>query len=180
MRTKLPEHMVPTAYVLLDHLPLLPSGKVDRKALAAISGKSLRGEQEIVPPRTPLEKRLASMWQELLRIEGIGVDQNFFELGGHSLMALQLIARIRKSLEVEIPVRAVFEQPTLAQLATEVQGTVASRNNLPTRVPHWKARSIAAGAAETDLLTQLDRLPTTDAQSILRRVLDGKHPCEPE
>jgi hypothetical protein len=87
-------------------------------------------------------------------------------------MVLQLIARIRKSFEVEIPVRTVFEQATIAQLANLVQEASGRGNKL--RVLHCKARSAAADAHADELLTQLDQLPTTDAQSILRRVLDGK------
>ena len=174
LRTKLPEHMVPADYVLLERLPLLPSGKVDRKALSEQKQKLLADEQPVLTPQTQLEKRLAEIWQELLHAEHIGLEQNFFELGGHSLMVLQMIARMRRTFAVEIPVRTVFEQPTIAQLAFEVQKELAAGKELPALVSQWKARSAAAGGESEDLLTQLDRLPQTDAQSILRRVLNEK------
>lgn len=175
LRTKLPEHMIPSEYVLLDRLPLLPSGKVDRKALATTPGKVLRDEKDICPPRTQLEKKLGEMWQELLRVEQVDIERNFFELGGHSLIVLQLIARIRKAFDVEIPVQVVFEQPTIAQLAIQIEKLAMAGNNRA-RV-RWKARSAAAGGHGEELLAELESLPPTDAQSILRRVLNDKRPA---
>jgi acyl carrier protein len=166
--------MVPSGYVLLDALPLLPSGKVDRKALDKMGGKLLEEQTEIVLPRTEVEKKLGEMWEELLRVGPVGIEANFFELGGHSLMVLQLIARMRRTFEIEIPVQTVFEQPTIAQLASEIQTRAASNNNLRASVRHWKARSTAVGSEADDLLTQLESLPQTNAQSILQRVLNDK------
>jgi len=174
LRVKLPDHMVPSGYILLQRLPLLPSGKVDRKALAAASGTALAEQRQIVLPRTALEMRLAEIWQELLHFEHIGLEQNFFELGGHSLLVLQMIARIRKTFAIEIPVRIVFERPTIAELAQEVQKALVTGQKPRAPVPPWKARTVAAGGDAEDFLAELDKLPPTDAQLILRRVLEGK------
>ncbi|MDX2093724.1 MAG: amino acid adenylation domain-containing protein, partial [Kofleriaceae bacterium] len=116
----LPAYMVPSAFVVLDALPVTPNGKLDRKALPAPD----LGEQvqhAYVAPRTEPEALLAGIWCELLRVARVGVHDNFFALGGHSLLVMKLVARVRALLSVEIPVRAVFEAPTLGALA-EVLG----------------------------------------------------------
>ena len=120
LRTKLPEYMVPAAFVALDTLPLLPSGKLDRKALPAPSGREA-AERTYLAPRSPAEQVLARIWSEVLRREQVGVDDNFFELGGHSLLATQVISRVRQELGVELPLRRIFEAPTVAGLARQIE-----------------------------------------------------------
>ncbi|HEX8905984.1 MAG TPA: condensation domain-containing protein, partial [Longimicrobiaceae bacterium] len=115
----LPEYMVPGAFVFMDALPLTRHGKVDRRALPEPAGADLAGAS-YVAPRTPTEELLAALWAELLGAERVGVDDGFFELGGHSLLATRVASRVREMLRVELPVRAVFEHPTLAGLAAEV------------------------------------------------------------
>ena len=111
----LPDHMVPGAFVFLDRLPLTPSGKVDRRALPAIeSGKP---ETSFVAPRNSAEVLLAQIWTDLLRRGPIGAHDNFFERGGHSLLAIQVISRVRDEFQVELPLRLLFEKPTLAELS---------------------------------------------------------------
>ena len=112
----LPEYMVPTAFVPLDRLPRTPSGKVDRATLAQ-RRTPVELETEYVTPRTPIETRLASIWTELLRRPHIGINDNFFELGGHSLVATQMVARVRDAFNVDLPLRTVFETPTVEGLA---------------------------------------------------------------
>jgi len=174
LRTKLPEPMVPARYVVLEELPLLASGKVNRRALAGTAGMILT-EQGMTLPRTETERKLGEIWKELLKVEEVGVDQNFFELGGHSLLVLQVIARIRRLFEVELPVRTVFEEPTLAGLAAAVEK--ADAQGLKARTPILQRRSrpetIAAPSREA-LLAQLDQLSADDVQTLLKRVLDGK------
>ena len=174
LRTKLPEPMVPARYVVLEELPLLASGKVNRRALAGTAGVVLT-EQGMTPPRTETERKLGEIWKELLKVEEVGVDQNFFELGGHSLLVLQVIARIRRMFEVELAVRTVFEEPTLAGLAAAVEK--ADAQGLKARTPILQRRSrpeaIAAPSREA-LLAQLDQLSADDVQTLLKRVLDGK------
>ena len=96
LKQKLPEYMVPSAFVFLDTLPLTPNGKVDRKALPAPDQNRPEAEESYVAPRTPVEELLAEIWAEVLKLDKVGVHDNFFELGGHSLLATQVISRVRK------------------------------------------------------------------------------------
>jgi hypothetical protein len=120
LKQLLPDYMIPSAFVLLDALPLTPTGKIDRQALPAPELARADMEQPIVMPRTPLEVTLVGIWAEVLGHKQIGIHDNFFELGGHSLLATQLIARLRTALQVELPVRVLFEAPTVAELAERI------------------------------------------------------------
>ncbi len=122
LRTRLPEHMVPTHVAFLEGLPLTPNGKVDRRALAqAAPAPGLGSEAPAVAPRSPIEELLAGIFAELLRAERVDVEESFFDLGGHSLLATQLVSRVRDVLGVEIAVRGVFETPTVTGLAAAVE-----------------------------------------------------------
>jgi amino acid adenylation domain-containing protein len=124
LQNHVPGYMLPSAVVLLDVLPLTPNGKLDRAALPAPDMN--RDEAVVVAPRTPTEAQLASIWQELLGIEKLGVNDNFFELGGHSILATQLMTRINDAFAVEIPLRQLFEQPTIAGLAGIIEQSADS------------------------------------------------------
>ncbi len=166
-RGKLPEYMIPAEFWKIDKIPLLPSGKVNRAALANAGTALLRDEEDWVGPRNDTEARLATIWSELLKIEKIGVDQNFFELGGHSLLVLQMTARIRRSLNVELPARRVFEAPTIGALADQVEKARISGVTMRSAVlPHLRA------ADPDTILNQLHRLSTEDAQDLLKAMLD--------
>ncbi len=117
LKEKLPDYMIPSAFVALDSLPLTPSGKVDRMALPAPDSERPGAENSYVSPRTPIEKVLAGIWCEIFGLNRVGVHDNFFELGGHSLLATQVMSRLRKVFEVEIPLRTLFESPTVEELA---------------------------------------------------------------
>ena len=119
LKQKLPEHMVPLAFVFMDGLPLTPNGKVDRKALPRPEFK--QPEKNFVAPRNKMEEKLASIWCELLDLKRVGVHDNFLELGGHSLLATQVISRVRNAFGVELPLRTVFEEPTIAGFAPRVE-----------------------------------------------------------
>ncbi|ASS75393.1 hypothetical protein CIG75_10585 [Tumebacillus algifaecis] len=116
VKQKLPEYMVPSAFVMLDALPLTPNGKIDRSALPAPE-LTRDGMADYIAPQTPLEEQLAAIWSELLGMERVGREDNFFALGGHSLLATQAASRIRHRLGADVPLRVLFEQPTLAALA---------------------------------------------------------------
>jgi acyl carrier protein len=178
LRTKLPEHMVPTSFSQIETVPQLPSGKVNRLALASIGGAPLRDQEELVAPRNDMETKLSEIWRELLEMKQVGIEQNFFELGGHSLLALQVTARIRRMFEVELPVRSVFEAPTIAGLAAEVQKAQALGLKVRTKIPQQTPHTSSADAAQEELRTQLDKLPAQEVRSLLKDLLDGKHNYE--
>ncbi len=128
LKERLPDYMVPSAFVVLDALPQTPNGKIDRKALPAPEGGRGGVERAFVAPRTPMETRLAEIWSEILAVPLIGVHDNFFELGGHSLLATQVVSRIRQTFEVELPLRSLFEESTVAGFAATVE---AARHRKP-------------------------------------------------
>ncbi|HFE52348.1 MAG TPA: amino acid adenylation domain-containing protein, partial [Bacteroidetes bacterium] len=121
---RLPDYMIPSALVVLDSLPLTPSGKVDRRALPAPDYGTDRVEAAYVPPRTPMEELVAGLWAELLGASRVGAQDNFFEIGGHSLLATQVVSRLRETLGVEVPIRLFFEQPTVEGLARVLEELV--------------------------------------------------------
>ncbi len=120
LREELPDYMIPSLFVPLAALPLTPNGKVDRKALPATNGPRLETGREHVPPEGPVQERLAAIWSEVLRLERVGATDNFFELGGHSLMAMQVLARVQEAFGIELPLRTMFDNPTVAALAEAI------------------------------------------------------------
>jgi len=124
LRGELPEYMLPAALVVMEALPLTPNGKVDRRALPAppVRGTGTEGTE----PRTEAERRLAALWAEVLRVERVFADDSFFDLGGHSLVATRLMSRIRRAFGIDLPLRALFSAPTLAELAREVEAARAA------------------------------------------------------
>ncbi len=116
----LPAHMVPAAYVAIKQMPLTANGKIDRKALQQME-RSVSLRREYKAARVPLEEVLCGIWEQVLEVERVGVEDNFFEMGGHSLLATQVISRIRDVLRVELPLRILFESPTVAALAREIE-----------------------------------------------------------
>jgi acyl carrier protein len=170
---------VPANFVKVEALPLLSSGKVNRRALSSVAGVSL-AEQGIVAPRTEVEQKLAAMWAEVLKLKEVGVDQNFFELGGHSLLVLQVMARIRREFDVELGVRTMFEEPTIAGLGIEVEKAQAAGMKSRTPVLERRPRPAATNISREALLAQLDTLSADDVQNLLKRVLDAKMTSAPE
>jgi amino acid adenylation domain-containing protein len=133
LKEKLPGYMVPSAYVVLDSLPLTPNGKVNRRALPAVDTLSLDPKEDYVAPRTTVEEKLARIWARVLGKQQIGIHDNFFELGGHSLLATQLTSRIRDAFQVELPVRHLFDAPTVATLAKHIETICWAAKGLDTK-----------------------------------------------
>ncbi len=125
LRAELPEYMVPLHWLWLDRLPLNANGKLDRKALPALEIGQLQS-QDYLAPRNELETTLAAIWAEVLKVERVGVQDNFFELGGHSLLATQIASRVQKTLQRDVPLRAMFECSTVGELAEYIDGLAAN------------------------------------------------------
>lgn len=173
LKARLPVYMVPAAYVILDALPLTPSGKIDRQSLPVPEQISLAQSRTVVAPRSPIEQALLGMWAEVLHISlpasgsseplPFGVTDNFFSLGGHSLLATQLISRIFTIYNVELPLRSLFENPTIAALAAALDQrlTTALQDEL------LKSGMLSEPGTEADLeslLAELDRLSDEEAR----------------
>jgi amino acid adenylation domain-containing protein len=140
LRQSLPDHLVPSMLVPLAALPLTPNGKLDRRALEApaIERRGLTSTAAATrAPRTPIETALVSIWSEVLRLDQVGVEDDFFALGGHSLLAVQIVSRVRARLGIELPVRAIFQAPRLADLAAvaERRRTAGAARGVPALVP---------------------------------------------
>lgn len=118
---KLPSYMIPSAFVLLESLPLTTNGKVDRKKLPAPDFTQLPSKEETSIPLTPIQEILIGIWEQVLGIEQIGINDNFFELGGHSLLATRVISQIRSAFKVELPLRSLFEFPTISKLSQSIE-----------------------------------------------------------
>ena len=137
--------------LLLDALPLSPSGKVDRRALPPADPSSTALGSAYVAPRSPIEEALCGLWREVLDLQRVGAEDNFFELGGHSLLATQLISRVRDVYQVELPLRELFEHPTVASLAAVIErvrrreGSGVAPPMAP--VPRGRAASPSAGSS---------------------------------
>lgn len=125
LKQKLPDYMVPSVFVFLKSLPLTPNGKVDRAALPAPDDTRVGLQIDFVAPRTQIESELAGIWAVLLKLDAVGVHDNFFDLGGHSLLATQVVSRMRKEFQLEIPLRSLFETPTVAGLAEKIESSRA-------------------------------------------------------
>ncbi|MFL5538126.1 MAG: non-ribosomal peptide synthetase, partial [Longimicrobiaceae bacterium] len=156
----LPEHMVPSAFVPLHALPLTPSGKLDRRALPAPDPAAARAAH--VPPRGPAEVALAAIWAEVLGCERVGAADDFFDLGGHSLLATRVAARVRAAFGVELTVRALFQNRTVAALARHLAERGAGAPG-----PRAAAPAPAAEASPHQLLALLDELPDEELDRLL-------------
>ena len=126
LREKLPEYMVPSVFVCLDELPLTPNRKVDRNALPDPRQSQPKHGKIFTVPRTSVEKAITQIWQDVLRVEKVAIEENFFDLGGHSLQATQVMSRLRNAFHVELPLRRLFERPTVAGLARCIEEELGS------------------------------------------------------
>ena len=131
IKQRLPDYLVPRAIVTLEALPLTPNGKVDYRALPTPNWSQLGEAESFIAPGTAVEESLAAIWQEILLVERVGIHNNFFELGGHSLLATQIISRIREVMAVELPLRILFEFPTVAELALAIKRHQSTNDATP-------------------------------------------------
>ncbi|MCI0545815.1 MAG: amino acid adenylation domain-containing protein [Candidatus Rokubacteria bacterium] len=162
VRTTLPDYMVPASFVVLDALPLTPSGKVDRRALPAPEAEGRASDRTPTAPRTATEQTLAGIVGEVLARDGVGIDDNFFDLGGHSLLGMQVLARVRRALGVELSLRVLFEEPTVAGLAAEVDRAAAGAGPAPSVPPPRIDLS-----SREQLLARLDHLSDDEVRALL-------------
>jgi amino acid adenylation domain-containing protein len=155
LRETLPDYMVPAAFVRLDTFPLTPNGKLDRRALPAPDASALV-TRHYEAPQGPLESALAAIWQDVLKVAQVGRHDQFFELGGHSLLAVQLASRLRTDLSIELPLRALFAHPTLADLASQIG--YAAPATLSAILPADRTQALPLSFAQQRLwfLDQLD------------------------
>ncbi len=167
LKRQLPEYMVPAHFVFLESLPLTINGKVDRRALSALSEARDQSARNVVAPRNAIELAIASIWAELLKVETISVEDDFFDLGGHSLLAIRVLAQIRDRLDVDLDTQALFENSTLESLATlvaEAKGETPEVIRIPSR--HDDDTLVASFAQEP--LWILDQLvPNSPAYNIV-------------
>ncbi len=172
LQAKLPEYMMPSVFMQLEKFPLSPNGKVDRRVLSVPEGMRPEVEADFVGPRNRSEEMIAGIWSEVLGVEQVGIHDNFFELGGHSLLATQVISRVREVFQVEVPLRRLFESPTIADLGRGVNEN------------QWKKKDQEAGNGggtiirreqndEAQLLSKLDDLSDEKVGSLLAGMLTG-------
>jgi acyl carrier protein len=174
LSSMLPDYMVPAAYVRMERMPLTANGKLNRKALP-VPGSDAYAVRGYEAPQGEIETRLAQIWADVLKIDKLGRNDNFFELGGHSLLAMQVMARIRRVFELELPVRSMFEAPTIAAFAGELQKAQALGFKARAHIGQLRSGSTAASPSRKALLAELDNLSAAELQSLLQRVRDDKH-----
>jgi Phosphopantetheine attachment site/AMP-binding enzyme C-terminal domain len=149
LRTKLPDYMIPASFVWLDALPLTPHGKLNRRALPTPDTERLEPAGAYTPPETPLHQQIVTVWNEVLGFSGFGIDANFFNIGGHSLLATQVVSRLADLVDVDIPLRLMFERPTIRGFAEAVAAlqTQGDARAIPPVVPIRPADPAAADVA---------------------------------
>jgi amino acid adenylation domain-containing protein len=146
-RKTLPDYMVPSAFVFLEELPLTANRKLDRRALPEPEYQV----EQFIEPQTPLQRQLATIWQDVLGVERVGLESNFFELGGHSLMATQLIARVRDKFKINLPLVKVFESPTVSDLSADIEQILVAE---------------VEAMSEEEIQCLLDCLPDAQTESV--------------
>ncbi|MGY4430586.1 amino acid adenylation domain-containing protein [Bradyrhizobium sp. F1.13.1] len=155
LKSRLPGHAIPSAFLFLDQLPLNAHGKIDRTALLAPAQQETSGPDAAVPARRFTEKVLSDIWIDLLKIESLGVTDNFFDLGGHSLLAGQVMARVARALGISLPIKTIFEAPTIDGLARRVDEAVAAKPRKPAAgFARLATASLAEGSPPTLSIAQ--------------------------
>jgi amino acid adenylation domain-containing protein len=172
LKSKLPDYMIPAAWVELDAFPLTPNGKCDRNSLPIPD--STIAQESYLAPRTATEKILANIWQEVLNLPQIGINDNFFDLGGHSLIATQVVSKIRQILSIELPLRYLFELSTLAELAAEIEQW-SKQTKIPPIQPISRDRAIPLSFAQQRLWFMAQLEPDSSVYNVFDALrLQGK------
>jgi amino acid adenylation domain-containing protein len=168
LKEKLPDYMIPSLFMPLDVLPLTPNGKVDRSALPPVDGRRPDLIHEFVAPRNEIEEMVAQVWRTVLELERVGVYDNFFDLGGHSLVATRVAARLRGHFNIDLPLRKLFELPTVAELAQYVDDLLHNQNGTktPPIVPVPRDRKIPASLSQQRLWFLRELNPGSTAYNI--------------
>jgi acyl carrier protein len=176
--------MIPAVFIELQRMPFLSSGKIDRIALPSPSLGSLAKRRTVVHGRTEIEKGLISIWQEVLELYDVSINDNFFDLGGHSLSGLRVLARVRRDFHVDVPIRGLFEAPTIAELALEVEKLKGQDTTVLMQVlqADWDgtfapiARHAPCSSALLNIVrAELGALSTDQMDAILQSVLAEKN-----
>ncbi|BAZ14320.1 amino acid adenylation domain-containing protein [Calothrix sp. NIES-4071] len=155
LKQKLPDYMIPGAFVMLESMPLTPNGKIDRRGLPV---PNLEQTDNFIPPSTPTQEILARLWAEVLNLKQVGIYNNFFELGGHSLLATQVISRLRSLLSIDLSLRQLFENPTVASLSELIDSYNTKEAQVPeiTPVPRNEYLPLSFAQARLWFLDQLE------------------------
>jgi len=151
LQARLPQYMIPSAFVLMDKLPLTANGKVDRQALPAVSFERTQPARDVAPPLTETEQAVAAIWAELLKVEQVDRKDDFFDLGGDSLLAIRAVARIRDVFGVDLQTRTLFENPTIGDLTAVLADAKGSRGNAPRIVRRTEDGACALSFAQEQL-----------------------------
>jgi len=162
LQQRLPDYMIPSVFVFLEALPLTSNNKLDRQALPPPDGVVAASGTMSITPRNATEETLATIWTQVIGLKQVGIFDNFFEVGGHSLLATQVIARIRSAFQVELPLRTLFEEPTIAQLGTAILRKLAEQEN---------------SDLLAQMLAELEQLPENAAHDLLastRKIIEGE------
>ena len=165
LKKQLPEYMVPSSFTLLKDLPLMPNGKLNRRALPSPDTARPLLEQAFVAPRTPIEEKLAAILAEILRLDRVGIYDNFFELGGQSLLATQVISRINSVFQIILPLHKFFEKSTVASLTSLIAQNQEQQSAMRTKTIHRINRG-----NEEQMLENIDQLSDEEVQSLLENI----------
>jgi acyl carrier protein len=158
----LPDYMIPAVFIPLASLPLTSNGKLDRRALPCPGNTDVVRTTRSVPPRNDVERGIAEIWCGILNLKSVGIEDNFFHLGGHSLLASQVMARLTEAFNVDLPVRLLFETPTIAGLAESVARIQREEPRRPVAIP----RRLQSRRAQ-ELLARLDELTEEEIDELL-------------
>jgi acyl carrier protein len=173
LKRRVPEYMIPAVFIELQRMPLLPSGKIDRIALPSPSLGSLAKRRTVIHGRTEIEKGLISIWQEVLELYDVSINDNFFDLGGHSLSGLRVLARVRRDFHVDVPIRGLFEAPTIAELAREVEKLKGQDTTV--QITAIAQQAPGSSALLNIVRAELGALSTDQMDAILQSVLAEKN-----